>query len=216
MINADAIFRRYKALRSKGYPAKTAARDAMRPTVATPIEWANGAARVDIGPYSVEIKQEYDNDPDLSWLGRHTNIPGYDAIDRAKTRAGTAAHEFRYWRPAITLDVHFRELRRLGYCKADAWLKALEYRERSYNRAESFCRGDWAMLGITATARIGNMACGYASVWGIESDSGDYIDEIALEMAHEAASAADNDRDNMIRARAEQIVTLATASRRTV
>ncbi|MDR1611719.1 MAG: hypothetical protein LBT97_02920 [Planctomycetota bacterium] len=69
------------------------------------------------------------------------------------------------------------------------------------------------MLGIIATARLGNIVCGYASLWGIESDSLDYVDDIAREIAHEAASNADRNRDAMIRHRAEQITALATAPR---
>lgn len=216
MIDADAIYRRYKALRKKGYPAESAARNAVNPPDKPDMDWTNGAASVEIGPYTVEIKQEYDPDPDLSWLGMYSNLPGPDAIDRAKTSAGTRANEFRYWNPTITLDEHYRGLHRLGYSKADAWLKALEYREQDYNRIERFCRGDWAMLGIVAVARIGGMECGTASLWGIESDNDEYIDAIALEMAHEAAHAAAANRDSMIRARAEEIVTLASTPRRSV
>lgn len=216
MIDADAIYHRYKALRKKGYSAESAARNAINPTENPVVDWTNGAASVGIGPYTIEIKQEYDPDADLSWLGMYSNIPGPDAIDRTKTRAGTRAHEFRYWNPAITLDEHYRGLHRLGYSKADAWVKALEYREQDYNRIERFCRGDWTMLGIVAIARLGDMVCGSASLWGIESDNDEYINEIALEMANAAASAADNNRDNMIRARAHEIITLAATPQRYV
>lgn len=212
MIDADAIYPRYKALRKKGFSAENAARNAVNPPEKPAVDWTNGTAAVEIAPYTVEIKQEYDPDPDLSWLGMYSNIPGPDAIDRTTTRA----HEFRYWNPAITLDEHFRGLHRLGYAKADAWLKALEYREQDYNRAERFCRGDWAMLGIVAVARLGDMECGSASLWGIESDSGEYLDEIALEMAHEAVHAANANRNTMIRIRAEEIATLASTPGRNV
>lgn len=72
------------------------------------------------------------------------------------------------------------------------------------------------MIGITATARIGDMVCGSASLWGIESDADDYIDEIAHELAGEAAKAADAARDKMIHDRAQEIATLATTPRGTV
>lgn len=212
MIDADALFTRYKELRRKGYDARSAARAVIRPVETPAVDWTNGAATIETGPYTVEIKQEYDPDPDLSWLGMYSNIPGPDAIDRRNP----GRNEYRYWNPAITLAEHYRELHRAGLSKADAWLKALEYRERAYGRMESLCRGGWAMIGITATARIGDMVCGSASLWGIESDADDYIDEIAHELAGEAAKAADAARDKMIHDRAQEIATLATTPRGTV
>ncbi len=216
MINADALFTRYKELRRNGYDARCAARAVIRPVEAPAIDWMDGSASIEIGPYMVELKQDYDDDPDLSWLGEFSNTPGPDAIDRTKTRAGTRAHEFRYWNPAVTLDEHYRELHGAGFSKADAWLKALEYRERIYSRIESFCHGYWVMIGITATARIDDIVCGDASLWGIESDAGDHIDEIAHELAREAVAAAAANRDTMICDRAQEIATLATTTRGTV
>jgi hypothetical protein len=81
---------------------------------------------------------------------------------------------------------------------------------------EQFCRGNWTMIGIIATARVGGMECGEASLWGIESDSGDYIDEMAVELAREAVHEADARRDALIRARAEEIGVLASIPQRTV
>jgi hypothetical protein len=216
MKDADAMYRRYKALRKKGYSATCAARDAVRPQEKTVLEWTDGAASVEIGPYAVDIKQEYDPDPDLSWFGAYSDTPGVDAIDRDTTGDRGNSREYRYWNPATTLDEQYRDLHRAGHAKADAWLKALEYRERDYNRMERFNRGHWAMVGIVATARIGGMVCGSASLWGIESDGGDYIDEMALEIAGEAAHEADASRDSMIRARAEEIAALASVARRNV
>lgn len=216
MKDANAMYRHYKTLRKKGYSAECAAREAVRPQKKHAVDWVNGSAAVEMTPYTVELKQEYDPDADLSWYGAYSNIPGVDAIDRAKTRDRTSARECRYWNPAISLDEHCRDLRRAGYSRADAWLKALEYRERDYNRMERLCRGDWAMLGIVAVARIGGMVCGSASLWGVESDCGEYMDEVALELTREAVRDADASRDRMIRARAEEIATLASTPRQSV
>ncbi len=212
MIDVDAQFRRYKELRRKGYSAENAARAAIRPQETPAVDWVNGTATVEIGPYTVEIKQEYDPAPDLSWLGEYSAKPGPDAV----IRASAGRNEHRYWNPAVSLDEHFRGWQRLGYAKADAWLKALECREQDYNRMEHFCRGDWAMLGIVAVARLDGMACGEASLYGIESDSGDYLDETAHEIGHAAACEADALRDVMIRTRAEEIIALANAPRQSV
>lgn len=209
MINADALFKQYKELRRKGYAAHNAARAVVRPINTPRVDWTDGAATVEIGPYSVEIKQECDPDPDLLWLGRYSNNPDTDAI----TRRIPGRNEFRYWNPAVTLREHYNELHRLGYSKSDAWIKSLEHRERDYNRIENFCRGNWTMIGIIATAQIGAMICGSTSLWGIESDDAEYIDILAHELAGEAAAIADASRDRMINDRALEIATLATTPR---
>ncbi len=207
MRNADMMFKRYKALRRKGYSAESAAREVVRPQEKPLIDWTDGKAILEIGSYTVEIRQEYDDhNPDLSWLGEYSNKPGRDAI----ARRNVGRNEYSHWTPTISLGEHSQQLHRLGFSKADAWLKALEYRERDYSRMERFCRGDWAMIGIIATARVGGMECGGASLWGIESDSGDYIDEVADELAREAVKDADTRRDALIRARAEEIAALAS------
>lgn len=82
MIDTDALFKQYKELRRKGYTAHNAARAVVRPTKTSPVDWTDGTAIVEVGPYSVDIKQEYDLDPDLSWLGRYSNNPDADAITR--------------------------------------------------------------------------------------------------------------------------------------
>lgn len=145
-------------------------------------------------------------------MGRYSNTPDNDAI----IRRNPGRNEYRFWNPAITLAEHYRDLHRAGFSKADAWLKALEYRERDYNRIENFCRGDWAMIGLIATARIGDLVCGSASLWGIESDAADYIDELAHELSSEAAAEAEAERDRMIHTRAQEIATLAATRRGTV
>lgn len=206
MKNIDAIYVHYKELRKKGFSAKRAARAAIHPAIKTPVNWKDGTAQHKIGPYDVEIKIKDDPDPDISYMGTYSVTPDTNAI----IRHHAATTECRYWNPTISLDEDFQNLHQLGYSKADAWIKALEYREQAYNRCERFCRGFWTMVGIVATAKFGNMVCGESSLWGIESDSQDYIDEIALDMATEAAAEADENRDKMICTRAKEITALAS------
>lgn len=193
-------------MRKQGYSAENAARAAIRPQKKSVVDWDNDSATVEIGSYTIELKKEIDPYPDLSWLGEYSNQPGPSAI----TRVNATSNQYRYWNPAISLDEEFQSWHRLGYSKVDAWLKALEWRDFTYNRMESYNRGDWVMMGITATARLGTMHCGESSLWGIESDSGDYLNEMAPELAQSAANEATANRDNMIRTRAEEIAALAS------
>lgn len=71
-----------------------------------------------------------------------------------------------------------------------------EYGRQDYARACDFGNG-WSFVGIEVTAYRSGVQLGSASLWGIESDSGDeYFTEQALELAEEAISEA---RDNLIR-----------------
>lgn len=71
-----------------------------------------------------------------------------------------------------------------------------EYGRQDYVRACDFGHG-WAYVGVEVTASRSGVRLGSASLWGIESDSGDeYFTEQALELAEEAISEA---HDNLIR-----------------
>ena len=61
-----------------------------------------------------------------------------------------------------------------------------KYGRQDYNRMEGLERGDWCFLGIIAKAMIQTpsgtlQTITSGSLWGIESDSGDYLDEIGKE-----------------------------------
>jgi hypothetical protein len=65
-----------------------------------------------------------------------------------------------------------------------------KYAMHDFQRMRSYCNGDWCFIGIVAKAQIRNNethvvqtlhSCG---LWGIESDSGDYLNEVAKEQLH--------------------------------
>lgn len=101
----------------------------------------------------IETREEFDPDPDLSYLGTYTNIPKEHHIDR-KERGDQKRNEFRYFN--------------LG-CRDPDCL------EQDYQRSESYNNGDWHMMGLraVATIQVGDslQRITSAGVYGVESDS---------------------------------------------
>lgn len=65
-----------------------------------------------------------------------------------------------------------------------------KYGKQDFKRMESLNRGDWSFIGIIAKAEIVTHAGTMQTIrsgglWGIESDSGDYLDEVGKEQLDE-------------------------------
>lgn len=61
---------------------------------------------------------------------------------------------------------------------------------QDFARLNSWCEGDWCYVGIIVTASRAGIKLASASLWGIESDSGDYLTDCANELAQEAITDA--------------------------
>ena len=68
-----------------------------------------------------------------------------------------------------------------------------QYKAQDRERLKAYHRGDWYMLGVccdiaikTDTNWVTPTVIGRSSVWGVESDSGDYLKELAEEQIAEA------------------------------
>lgn len=63
--------------------------------------------------------------------------------------------------------------------------------EQDYNRMEDYNRMHWCMLGIIAEVYLGGTFLGSDALWGVESDSEDYIDdEVVPQVIEEAIAEA--------------------------
>lgn len=62
--------------------------------------------------------------------------------------------------------------------------------EADFARLKAWCEDDWYWVAVIVTAYKGGVKLGSASLWGIESDAGDYLREVANELADEAVSEA--------------------------
>ena len=115
---------------------------------------------------SIQIKYITEDQPDLSWLGDYSDTPAEHHIDRQK-RGDMGRNELRYFN--------------LGCGE-------LDYLEQDYARFEDYNNGGWCCIGIIAEAtvlcsdqnnggRLETLSSG--GLWGIESDSGDYLNTVA-------------------------------------
>ena len=59
-----------------------------------------------------------------------------------------------------------------------------------YERLRRYCDGHWSYVGVIVTASRDGIELGHASLWGLESDAGDYLTDTANELADEALDEA--------------------------
>lgn len=113
----------------------------------------------------ITLKHIIETQPDLSYLGIFSNTPADVCIDRQK-RGDLRAGEYRYFN--------------LGCGDA-------EYIEQDYERMTAYNNQQWFSMGIKAVAGVSYLVHGNnrrlepltsGGLWGIESDSGDYIEEM--------------------------------------
>lgn len=126
---------------------------------------------------SIKVVHQYDDCPDTSWIGEYSNNWQEGAIDRQE-RGDMGRNEHRYFIPAT------------------------EYGEQDYKQMEALNNGDWHFIGIVVecvvshpcsddprypdvatSRRLETFTSG--GLWGIESDSGDYLEEVAQEQMTE-------------------------------
>lgn len=67
-----------------------------------------------------------------------------------------------------------------------------------FKRLKNWCNNEWHYVGAVVTASRDGIELGNASLWGIESDAGDYLLEVANELAPEALEQARGTIDRLI------------------
>ena len=118
---------------------------------------------------SIALKTMFDDSPDLSYLGKYSNKYERGAINR-EAIGDMGRNEYKYFIPAND-----------------------HYRFEDYKRYEAYNNNRWCCVGITAFAscitKLGNRNIAFeelsSGLWGIESDAGDYLDEIKQEQLME-------------------------------
>lgn len=59
-----------------------------------------------------------------------------------------------------------------------------------FERLRAWCNDQWSYVGVIVTASRNGIDLGRASLWGIESDAGDYLLTVANELADDAIATA--------------------------
>lgn len=74
--------------------------------------------------------------------------------------------------------------------------RAAKAARADFEHLRGWCNDQWNWCGVIVTASRAGVALGTASLWGIESDAGAYLVEVANELTAEAlAEAADKVRE---------------------
>lgn len=146
----------------------------------------------------VVVKAMFDDSPDTSWMGEFSDSPKDHAIIRQGENSGNfvedvdpedmpeRGREYRFFNPPAENYKGEKEADIRKYCLQD------------WERMEALNRGDYCFLGIQAEAEI-LTAAGFSSkgqcwlrnkihsgvLWGIESDSNGYKEEVAQEQLAE-------------------------------
>lgn len=68
--------------------------------------------------------------------------------------------------------------------------RAVRAAEADFGRMQDWCNDQWCYVGVVVTASRNDVELGSASLWGIESDAGEYLVIIANELADEAIEEA--------------------------
>lgn len=143
---------------------------------------------------SIKVKHVIDECPDLSWLGEFTSdYQDTDDIKRGSVfehdKGNHRTHDF--FVPAISVQEHRKGLQKMGYSKGESERLARSYCKADYDRMLALEAGEFCFIGIMAEACIsyptgnnGDRRLEWLSsggLWGIESDSDDYLKEVEKE-----------------------------------
>lgn len=132
---------------------------------------------------NVTVRWVYDEDPDLSWIGKWTDKWEEGAMERESV----GRNEYKYFVPAIKEEEHYKGLVEKGYTKRGARRMARRYNKQDLNRMEGFGDG-WFTMGCIVTVSIGGIEA-YDSLWGIESNSDEvYLEEVIEDCMNQAKS----------------------------
>lgn len=146
---------------------------------------------IEHGGYSFRVEHVADNDHGAPWL----NEDGHGVISDWTTRDKSPGElvlnsdrsSKRFYDFAETCRIALRD----GWGARDAepgmskrQIAALAARE-DYERMRAWCNDEWHYVGVVVTLLDieGNETDAVQSLWGIESDAGDYLSETACELA---------------------------------
>jgi hypothetical protein len=145
----------------------------------------------------VYTETSVDAQPDTSWLGRFSDMAEAGCIIRIGEHAGrflqdlgdddelpNKCHEYRFFIPVYS------------NWEGESDAKKREYALHDWKRMEDLSKGEWCFVGVIAKAIVtsipGTMqTLRSGGLWGIESDSGKYLDEVRTEQLQELRAELD-------------------------
>ena len=189
-------FEQYKGLRAEGYSPRYLATH--NPTDRAPgIDWdCSGrdgmpCATWEAEGFTIRVRLEYDEHPDLSYIGKY--VSRWE--DGAIKRPNAGRNEYEYFLPAFTdFKAQAREFSKLGFDKQTANLKARAIPLSQFKFMEDLNNGNVSFVGVIVTASRSGIELAQDSIWGVEytGRNNPYIDEIAQDCESEVIAEAKN------------------------
>jgi hypothetical protein len=162
-----------------------------------------------LGRVKIEVQRIADYDGDYDWLGefcsydsKHT--PQNENQKLVHRDSGLVLDHYGIWRdkrgriaPEPETRQHSREYQFTFHNNGH---EKIAYALQDNKRLEDLERGYWCFLGVRAVVTFAGRTIGEASVWGVESDSGEsYFAEIERDEIYEAMAEAKKFRKALVK-----------------
>lgn len=145
---------------------------------------------IEQGGFTITARIEQDDDSTPPWDREDGHGEVSELESRPKRAGEMTLSDLRWGRGARYYD--FAGAVKLA--RRDGWgianppegatrrqIAALAARE-DFERLRRWCNDDWSYVGVVVTVSARGVDLGTASFWGIESDAGDYLLEVANEL----------------------------------
>jgi len=128
--------------------------------------------------------------------------PYSDAVERGANGLHKRHMQFFDGRTLLCADSDWHDCPNASYAQCYERLRAMtsprQYAAMAarddYERLRAWCNDEWSYVGVIVTVShaVTGIELGSASLWGIESDAGDYLEEIVRDLEPEAIEDARN------------------------
>jgi len=150
-----------------------------------------------IGNVEVKVKRIADYDTDLSWLGEFCQYREPQTEEQKLVHLATklVLDHHGIWRDErgriAPAPEDYRHSRNYQYSFHDNGHDKIRYAVHDSRRLQDFNDGSLGCIGVVASVLVDGVEVGNASLWGIDSDSGEeYIVDTEREEAREALKEA--------------------------
>lgn len=147
--------------------------------------------------FRLAVRLEYDCDHGTPWEECDGHGPVSEWTTRAKLSGELELCRDRSHRRFYDFAEACRIARRDGWNAAPyvvagetARQKAARAARADFERLRAWCTDEWHWLGVVVTASRNGIELGRDSLWGIESDAGEYLREVADDLAAQAIAEA--------------------------
>lgn len=140
-------------------------------------------ARIEPDPYMGPPWQEHDGHGPVSDWTRRAKAPGELVL--CSDRGSHCYYDY-----AGACEIALRDGWGAPGASGTPRQRAAMAARADYERLRDWCEDRWHWVGVVVEASRAGVKLGHASLWGIESDAGDYLADVAAGLADEAIADA--------------------------